>query len=111
MHTQDRDLLDALGATGHIRLQVRRRMAPLGTTLDLADRTVIDREGRKCAQLVVLVRGVAAVTAKGTLDEMLRRGDVWGDAGTSRAVGRRTLVAVGPVRILSLIHISEPTRH
>ena len=74
-------------------------MAPLGTTLDLADRTVIDREGRKCAQLVVLVRGVAAVTAKGTLEEILRRGDVWGDAGTSCAVARRTLVAVGTVRI------------
>ena len=83
----------------HVSRRARRALAPLGTTLDLADGTVIEREGRHCAQLVVLVRGVAAVTVNGALEEMLRRGDVWGDAGRSSAVARRTLVAAGPVRI------------
>jgi hypothetical protein len=99
MHTQDRDLLSALVPNERMSRRARRTLAPLGTTLDLADGTVIEREGGDCAQLVVLVRGVAAVTVNGTLEEMLRRGDVWGDAGHSGAVARRTLVAAGPVRI------------
>jgi hypothetical protein len=99
MQTQDRDLLNALIPNEHVSRRARRALAPLGTTLELADRTVIEREGDDCAQLVVLVRGVAAVTVNGTLEEMLGRGDVWGDAGHSGAVARRTLVAAGPVRI------------
>jgi hypothetical protein len=99
MKLNDRELLAALGPNEHLSRRARRALAPLGTTLDLGAGRVIDRQGCNCAQLVVLVRGIAAVTTDGVLEGLVGRGTVWGDAGASGRAASRTLVAAAPIRI------------
>ena len=99
MHAHNLDLFDALSIYDYVSPRACRALDGIGTTLDLADRTVIEREGRDCAQLIIVLRGSAAVTAGGDLQEMLIRGDVWGDGGVSGAAASRTLVAMSRLRI------------
>jgi len=99
MKLQDQELLAALGPKDHLSRRARLALAPLGTTLDLAAGRVIQRGGRACSQLIVLVRGIAAVTADGVLEGLVGRGTVWGDAGVSGRAASRTLVAAVPLRI------------
>jgi hypothetical protein len=104
MKLQDQELIAARGPHESLTRRDRRALTPLGTTLDLPAGRVIQREGRECRQLVVLVRGIAAVTTDGLLDGLLHRGAVWGDAGLSGRATTRALVAAVPLRI----HVYDP---
>jgi hypothetical protein len=99
MNAQDRELLTAIEPNEQVSRRDRAALAPLGTTLDIAAGRVIEREGGSSTQLVVLVRGIAAVTADGALEELLGRGDAFGDAGVSGRLVSRALVAAAPLRI------------
>lgn len=77
----------------------RRSIAHLGTTLDFGAGATLSREGDLCGELIVLVRGVVALTRAGARQGLMRAGDSWGDGGLFTTTTEMTAVAARPVRI------------
>lgn len=90
---------DGLPLLDGVRRRELRAIAHLGTTLDFGAGVTLSCEGAVCRELIVVVRGVVALTRNGALQGLLRLGDAWGDGGLSATTTDMTAVTARAVRV------------